>query len=93
MNEEIFWCTALPHGHPQLQLGWQGELDRGTGFNSPLFQNVRDGWFYPAASTLTLLVLESFRDCLAHLEVLEGFSKRSPNKQGLERTLWGTRVK
>jgi hypothetical protein len=39
---------------------------------------------------LTLLGLESFRDCLAHLEVLEGFSEKGPNKQGLERTLWGT---
>ena len=42
---------------------------------------------------LTLLGLESFQDCLAHLEVLEGFSKRGPNKQGLERTLWGTQAR
>ncbi len=42
---------------------------------------------------LTLLGLESFRDYLAHLEVLEGISKRGPNKQGLEKTLWGTRAR
>ena len=48
---------------------------------------------FPAASTLTLLGLESFWDCLAHLEVLEGFSERGPNKQGLERTLRGTRAR
>ncbi len=29
-------------------------------------------------------------DSLAHLEVLEGSSKRDPNKQGLENTLQGT---
>ena len=32
-------------------------------------------------------------DCLVHLEVLKGFSKRGPNKQGIERTLWGTRAR
>ena len=33
---------------------------------------------------LALLGLESFQDCLAHLEVVEGFSERGPNKQGLK---------
>ena len=42
---------------------------------------------------LTLLGLQSFWDCLAHLEVFKGFSKRGPNKQGLERTLQSTQVR
>ena len=50
-----------------------------------LLWNVGDGWFYLTTSRLILLGLKSFRDCLAYLDVLEGSSKRGPNKQGLEK--------
>ncbi len=59
-------------------------------FSYPIISNLTSHFFI---SNLLRSGLESFRDCLAHLEVLEGFSERGPNKQGLERTLWGTHVR
>ena len=58
-----------------------------------LFRDVWDSHFYPTASLLALLGLESARDCLTHLEVPEGYTKRGPDKKGLVETPWGILLK